>query len=110
MTCIFNVNFENNQLILYCFKDFNTFRIKLSEISQFNYNNFLNNNLINENRYLIKNLNNQNILMEYLDCDIQMNEVFGNNYNICSFNDYNYNNYQYLDIIVWMNILGRINL
>jgi len=110
MAYIFDIENNNNQLTLYCFKDFNTFIIKLSQISELNYNNFLNNNLINENRYLIKNLNNQNILMEYLDCDISMNTVFDNNYNISTFNDFNYNNYLYLDIIVWMNILGRINL
>ena len=110
MTCIFNVNADNNQLSLYCFKDYNTFRIRLSSISEYNYNNYLNNNEINENRYLIKNLNNQNILLEYLDCDIGMNVVFGNNYNIVAINEFPHNNYQQIDILVWINILGRINL
>tara|TARA_B110000208_G_scaffold191192_2_gene257287 strand:+ start:3497 stop:3832 length:336 start_codon:yes stop_codon:yes gene_type:complete len=111
MTHIFNVNFENNSLSIYLIKNFNTHIIRLSPISDYNYNNYLNNNEVNENRFLIRNSNNENILFEFLDCDINLVDVLNNdNYNIQPINQFNYNNYQYIDNIVWISILGRINL
>ena len=110
---IFNSIEENNNLKLYCIKDFNTFIINIK------YNIDVNeiNNYYNENNifsYLVDNLNNGKFLIEKKNCDINIMNIFegiqNNDYNLTQLHIFR----QYNDLLninsIWINVLGIFEL
>ena len=106
---------NNNYIIFSCLslKNFTTFTIHLTinpDDNNINYN--INNNGININYYLFNNTNNQRVLLEYQESNLLLVDVLQGNYELIAINDYRENNIynNLLDNMVWLNILGRIEL
>lgn len=122
-TQIFNSRLDNddNKLILYCLREYQTFTISIT----FNINNEIINNINdlifnNDNfgldYFFFLNRKNQECLFEKNYCNIScidvLNGLVNNIYNIQSIDDFRVNNdYQnLLDDFAWINILGRLAL
>ena len=103
---------NNNNITLYCLKNFQTFIINIT--ININNDNEINNNINNNNYgsdyYLFNNNNNEQCLLEKTNCNLNIIQVFQGNYNIQSVEDFRLQHPNLFQSLIWINILGRLAL